>query len=510
MNYKILEKKLINYIEAGKKQFAIYPFGHNGLSIKKYLQEYFDIEPIMIIDNKYSKYNRSIYDGEFLKKHYQEAFVIILTVEDEQINRLILNELLEYVSLSNIINILDCSFRWNEDISKFKIENFLPNQSNVQFMTVEDNQDNEKIRVRVLSSTRNAWNSLSSICQAFQDDEMFEVLVITGIDMGEEHKKYIKKAKFEYIDSRNYQIAEDRPNILIVNHPYDTRTELGNVHQYCKLVVVASMQLIRYKQSMKEFWDLQQKGFGRYNPDYYLFDSLMFREIEQSSYMSERIVEMGNAKYDGIFHALRKKEYGRKWDKLKKKKVILWATDHGVYDGKISHEQTFDIFAKCIFEYFSKHPDVGLIFRPHPTLIGEMFSNGLWSNESFQKLTDYCNESENIVFDISENYNQAYSLADGIITDAYCGVICSALATRKPICLTYRTKNLKPLHEELSKCFYSAYSEEELKKFIENIKQENDRLLPLREEASKKFIKNFDGKNGYRIKEFIKKKYMSD
>lgn len=151
---------------------------------------------------------------------------------------------------------------------------------------------------------------------------------------------------------------------------------------------------------------------------------------------------------------------------------------------------------------------MGIIFRPHPTLIVELLDAGIWSKKDLQIIKEYCDQSENLIFDDTLTYDRAFSCVDGIITDAFCGITCSALPTLKPICLTYRSENDLPYHEDLASCFYSAHNADELKVFMNIIKNDEDTMMEVRKSAAKKYIKHFDGKNGYRIKTFIKEKYL--
>lgn len=117
-------------------------------------------------------------------------------------------------------------------------------------------------------------------------------------------------------------------------------------------------------------------------------------------------------------------------------------------------------------------------------------------------------KSGNLVFDDSNSYDYAYSVADGIITDAFCGISCSALPTLKPVCLAYRSKSDLPYHQELADCYDSAYNSNDIIKFMDKIKDGRDTDLELRKEACNRYIKHFDGRNGWRIKEFITEKYL--
>lgn len=118
--------------------------------------------------------------------------------------------------------------------------------------------------------------------------------------------------------------------------------------------------------------------------------------------------------------------------------------------------------------------------------------------------------SGNIVFDDTFTYDAAYSVADAVITDAYCGITCSALPLLKPMLLLYRTKDSMPYHKEIAECTYSAATNEEIDEFIAHVVLgEEDPKYELRKINAAKCVKNFDGKNGWRIKEFLKQKYWT-
>lgn len=509
---KSIKNCLKGYIKKGIETFVIYPFGVNGVNVRNILKDYFDISPILIVDNEYSKYNSCISDFQTLRQNYKEDMYVILTIEDDKVNGIIKNELLQFVPLLHIINLNDLK-RKEAELSNFYVKSFMPEaiySSSVkhEIRNLPPKSNNQKIKVRFVNHGGSTWNAIKTICMAFLADKCFDILILTGSYVGENVQQQINQLGFKSVYWEDYCIQEDSPDVLVLNHPYDTVTQIDHCREYCKLIFVASMQLIRYSYDMRTFWNIQNRGFGRFNPDYFLFDSLLYHEIMQSEYASEKIVEMGNAKFDGIYEACKEKHYEEGWEKLKGKRVVLWTTDHGIYDSKVSYGLTFDLYAKTIFQYAMNNSDMGIIFRPHSTFINEMLKNNFWSQNDLEMLKKYCYESPNIVFDDSVTYDNAYSIADGIIADAFCGISCSALPTLKPICLTYRSIVDLPYHEELANCYDSAYSRDDVISFMNKVKNNQDSTLELRKEACKKYIKNFDGKNGWRIKEFIKEKYF--
>lgn len=369
------------------------------------------------------------------------------------------------------------------------------------FIPASIDESENKIKVRILYTYSATWNSIVTICRAFAKDERYDVQVILG-NSQEKNIKHVLNEGMAFVRYDKYCVVEDRPDVLIISHPRDN-TDLGECRKYTRLIIAATMTLTRYAQSLDEYWKWAAVGFERFQPDFYLFDSLLYNEIKNSSFFSEKIVEMGNAKFDGIYEAFKKERYVSGWHKLNNRKNILWATDHGVQKGWISNDISFDIYAKQIFDYIYHEPTLGLIFRPHPTFVKEMISQGYWTEDDINSMKQWCNSTHNIVWDESDTYDMAYAYCDAILTDAFCGIMCSALPTLKPIGVMYRSDSIKPLHEELSECLYSIKDVQDLYQFFEMIKNQKDPMKEARIDISNKSIKNFDGKNGERIKQFI-------
>ncbi len=500
-------------IENGYTKFVIYPFGSNGANIKRCMLDYFGLQPDLIIDNEYSKFNKNIEKIETLRQKYNDSFHIILSAENRELNDKLQDELDDFASAENIINLLRIRDGYGREIkNQFKLNSFL---TNIPFdcQSKRGDKRNKKIKIRFLHTVYAFWNSIETICAAFNEDERYEILIILGDHKEDyEHRRMqIEKRGYPYIIWNEYNAEMDSADILIVTHLWE-ETTLENCRKNTTLIIVASMSLIRYSYSTEHFAQLVQIGYEKFKPDYYIFDSMVYEDVKDNGFFKDKVVELGNAKFDGIYKACHEKRYPKGWEKLKGKKVILWASDHGINRGKIVNrirdEITFDLYAKMIFDYFYQNPDVGLIFRPHPAFISEMMEMDYWSLNDLNLFRNYCNGSENVVFDENETYDDAYSVSDAIITDVLCGVVCSALPTLRPICVLFRTdKVIKPFAEKLVSNYYTVHNEDELKAFFNMIVRNEDPMFELRMNAFKKYIKYFDGKNGLRIKQFIENKY---
>ena len=505
LNY--IRSLLKTYIDRKVNKFIIYPFGVNGVKVKNILKDYFNLEPLFIVDNEYSRYNPKIISGLGLKKFYQDDMYIILTVENETINKEIFLELSGYISPDRIINL-----KKTDDYNKrgiahgslgFLLKDFLPPVQN----RIEKNTN--KIKVRIVQSSPTIWNAINTVCNAFREDCLYDVLIIIGGWKNSEMVKIIDHWGYRWIMLDEYQGEIDKPDILVLcGHLLNKFNGLLDCRRYVKLVVVVYWSVVRYAHTVEEFWINLQNDFDIYRPDYYLFDSLQYKEIEESKYYSEKIIEMGNAKFDGIYQGIQEKKYPDLWKKLEGKTTVLWATSHGINENMdISPTLTFDLFAKTFFEYANNNPEMGFILRPAMAFLEELLKYGFWSENDIKFLKEYCTNSPNIIFDDTENYDNAISISDGVITDGFCGIVCSALPTLKPICATFRSKEAIPWHKELLDSLYLAYEIEDFINFLEMVKNKSDFMLEQRKISSEKFVKNFDGQNGWRIKEFIKEKY---
>lgn len=507
-NVSYIRDYLKKYIDQKADRFIIYPFGENGLRVKNILKDYFDREPCFVVDNEISNYHPGIISKEKLRDLYQPDMYVILTLENTMLNGQLEKELLEFVPEAKIINLQNNEIRKNDSGNYigqgFFLRDFLPEY------TIEKKRS-DKIKVRIVHRSPTIWNVISTICKAFAEDSMFDLLLLIHDDwIYEQSVEQVKEAGYKYVLWKDYHGETDQPDILILTGNLKKRVSgIIQSRLYAKLVVVAAFSLIRYTDTIEEYWHYHIRGTGVFRPDYYLFDSLQYKEIKRSGIYSQNVIEMGNAKFDGIWHAIQEREYCGRWRKLKGKRTVLWVTSHDM-DGNhcVGRGMTFDLYAKTIFDYARMNPEMGFIFRPHTGFIEDMLTCGFWSEEEFMIFKRYCDSSSNIVFDDTDTYDKAFSLADGVLTDAYCGVIITALPTLKPICAAYRSKRDISLYPEVTDCYYSAYESGDIIYFFDLIKNSQDPMLKLRKEASEKYIKHFDGKNGFRIKEFIREKYL--
>lgn len=398
---------------------------------------------------------------------------------------------------------------------RFVLSNFI--QDIDTYGVQRKNYFNNKIKVCIMIAayTYSFWNSVETIYQSFKDDSKYEVIFLlsdTFYDQVYDSAKdlLLKTGTQRCIKEEDFDIKKEQPDILLVTFHGRDLCLFPNVQahlSYFKLVVAVTGELISYV-SDADAWG--GSGYHYYQPDYYIIDSLLYSYMKERNYLKQNMVEMGNAKFDSIYKCVQQQfRLPENWGKIKGKKIILWANTHGIYNNMITYMCTFDLYAKAIFDYAKKHSDIAFIVRLHPAFLLDMKKNRFWDEDDMNKLKRYCNESDNLVWDDSGSYNAAYCAADGILTDGFCGVILSALPLLKPICACYRyDMNVQPGHTVYMESLYQAHSCKELNQYLDLIRASEDPMYEQRKKAKEKYVPNFDGKNGQRIKEFIEKKFF--
>ena len=245
--------------------------------------------------------------------------------------------------------------------------------------------------------------------------------------------------------------------------------------------------------------------------DYCLIESYFYQRLKNLGIDSSIIVEMGNPKYDGIWYKLNNHfEIQGEWNKLKGKKVFCYMTGgHGTsFINRLfgTTRQALDVYLKFIIQYFRDHKEAGLIFRPHPQLLRKILNNNVWSEADCSEFRSFFKNSDNMVFDESAFYDEAFLYSDCILTEADTGICWTSLPTLKPVCMLYAHSKMSAYEPELTNHYYNAYNTNDLQSIMETIKNGDDPMYEERKRAAEIYIKHFDGKNGWRVREFIKNK----
>ena len=475
-----LDEKLI--VRSDKTPMLMLP--KNGMGLPKNTSE----EIVSAIEEMLARLDGSFeYRGE--EKYMDKTFRQLLESSKKGHQRDVFDEHVSIEFLKNNRSMLSPMFERTMNVA---LENLLPP------LTTSKSARN-KIKVRL--GHEKYWNAMRTICEACAEDDDIDLSVVAD---NADEKDIITREGFECLTKFEYDVESDNPDVFLINYSGGYwRAYSGNLRKHSRLVVVASQTLVPYI-NLSTFIQFIETYWGAYSPDCYLFDSYLYNKLKDIDFFKgNSIVETGNPKYDLIYRACRAIKYVNGWEKLNGKKVILWAPDHGLLKDDLGGSVSFDIYSRHIFEYMQAHPDMAMIFRPHSWLVKELKEH-FWAAEDFERFRRYCNESPNVVLDENNSYDNAFALANAVITDVDCGIRMSALPTMKPICISYRNADVREHYPDLTDYCYRVHTPDEMTAFLDMIGRGDDPLHDIREQAAHRHIMHFDGKNGWRIKEFLK------
>lgn len=355
--------------------------------------------------------------------------------------------------------------------------------------------DTRKIKVRVFFwGWYVLWTAIETLVEAFEEDSRFDVLVI----MESNHErtwKIVSERCNAVISKDKYNMKEDCPDIIIYNSPVFSPKKLE------------STVLSAYVSAGLNDGGIIDYGTNRWK-------ELVEKRMDADLYITEKHQAnrtnwygFGNPKFDIIYRNLNFQcKIPKSWEKLREKHVILWAPDHKWAQKDI----TFDLYIRPFLDYFQSNTDMGLIIRMHPSYLSELIGSRVWNEDDIHRLKKYCNSFSNIIWDDRKDYGLAYSMADAVITDVNCGITISAMPLNVPIAVAFRYDGeiCQPNYPELMEAIYQIHNVDEAYRFFQDVKDGKDALKENRNKIVEKYVANFDGENGNRIKKFIEEKYF--
>lgn len=119
MNRYIKANRVIeNLIKEGYKRFILYPFGEQGMMIKRILNERYGIEEEYIVDNKLVELSKNdrIISLDKLKDIDISDIKILLTSDNEEIYSEIRFAIMQYVGLDKVVDVFSYSMYFDKQV----------------------------------------------------------------------------------------------------------------------------------------------------------------------------------------------------------------------------------------------------------------------------------------------------------------------------------------------------------------------------------------------------------
>ena len=367
-----------------------------------------------------------------------------------------------------------------------------------------------KRKIAFVIGGHETWMVIKSVYEAARNKNVYCYVVLLKCASKAYYENFRKELEEEGVEvyyADEYKIEKDLPDACIYDFDYE-RAYVGdkvsvdpiNAKKYAKKIVMIPYDMIVYDgygsiAEVSKRYLRQNADMCFVNPDYYQ---------KFKSYQSNLIME-GNPKFDYIYEKLDLKDMQipDEWKKkIGDKKVVLWATAHGLDSKIIQPLYTFDIWVKDIIEFFQTHKEYVLIYRPYK-VFEDLILSGVCSYKECRHFEEMFKAEDNFIFDETPDYGLAYSISDAMLCPPN-GMLMSYLPTKKPIMYTatYRM-NYSFNDEQLIQNYYIIKNRIEMEKAIDDIFHHDDPLYEKRMETLKQYVPHFDGKIGERIMEQI-------
>ena len=370
----------------------------------------------------------------------------------------------------------------------------------------------KKIYVLFLTQEISCWPSLESVFMAAEQDPDYETaLVYTPffhLNFGEQTDCFdeYKAMGVPVIRHSEYDLIGQSPDLVFIIKPYGNvpeRYEFKNIEK-----VIPRAVYIPY--GMEITTDLIKYGF-QYYLHYKAWRHCAYGEVvkeygKRYGYRNgENIAVWGHPKADHYQDMDEKRSrIPAEWKQIiGGRKTILW-TPHHLIDLGDQGTGTWLLWGEKILDLAINTPDIVFIVRPHPLMMGALVNNGVMSESQVKKLQERMEQAENIIFDTSALYYNAFYAADAIITDGTTFCV-EFLYTKKPILLTPRNMQGFYLYHEMQKSYYIAQDMKDIAAYIKMVQEGEDPLCEKRLQLYQRmFFLPEDGTVGENIMKQVK------
>ena len=353
------------------------------------------------------------------------------------------------------------------------------------------------------------WVAWESVYQAMKQDYKVDpcIVLLYGDKFKKAStKKILEQEKIPYIDYKDYNVDKEKPDIAFIQDPFElVRPDDFNTQTLIdKKIPIA---YIHYAFGMNSSYKYKQKQFNMsvQNNAWKVFvRSEQVKELfgKHCDNSNKHIAVTGHPVTDAIINIDNFTVDMSIQEKAKNKKIILWNPHHDI--DREEQYSTFSSLWKTIINIFEKDPSIFLLIRPHPLLFTKILRSKDINSDEIRNFLNIVNKQENIMLDNRYDYRHAFSVSDGMISDAS-SLLLSYVFTKKPI-LYLKNKNNSGFHscdEEFISSYYTYKQKTDISKFINMVKNNEDKKINERLSKINKYFYKPDGNAGIRIKNYI-------
>lgn len=303
------------------------------------------------------------------------------------------------------------------------------------------------------------WDSLESIWMAADADPDCNAHVIPipyfdrnpDYSLGEMHyegaelPEYVPLMHFEA-----YNLELMRPDVIYIHNPYD---EYNNV---------TSVDPRYYSHELKKYTDClvyvpyyaTAGGMGEAQKSlsaYFYADYIVSQSERHKTFFDERIqnklLPFGSPKFDRVINICNNPPAApAEWaDIMTGKKIFFYNTSLG---GMLADTEVFLKKMQYVFETFAKHPEVCLLWRPHPLIESTFDSMRPGYKKWFLKLKEFFIVNKLGIYDNTPDITNTIALSDCYIGDSGTSVTSLFGMAGKPMFILNNSINTFPENDD--------------------------------------------------------------
>lgn len=345
----------------------------------------------------------------------------------------------------------------------------------------------EKINILFFLQYPEMWNSVKAVYETMIADNRFQVTIITfpkrkmrdGNNQFEEDNVahyFCVDNKMDdvqaYFDKQWLDLKTLKPDYIFIQRPYDEY--VPEQYKMDCLSEIALLCYVSYSGHLTEGIHLDiefNKPCMRNMYLYFADNSSVAQYVIKNSqvYMKKglrKIYELGFPRFDLL---------NKDSDTLIKPCLTFLWTPRWSVDEANDRSHFLDYF-DFLLDFFTNHPELNLIIRPHPLMFDNFIARGVLTDEGVQSIKTRVQKTGNISFDQNMDYYVTFEKSDALISDPT-SLLLEYFATEKPI--VYLGNKYNDLNEN-AKCmfrqFYLAENELELNEHLVHLMKGNDYL----------------------------------
>ena len=383
------------------------------------------------------------------------------------------------------------------------------------------------IRVAFLPLYTEAWDSLAEVYERMRKDERFEVRVFTiNRKLTGDTEFHGQREAHEYLNSQKVEntmlasvdeLKAFSPDYTFINYPWQRNYE--EQYRAESLVTFTKIAYVPYflLPMVTEPWDVGVAGHY-YRQRSHQLASLIFtqdRNTKRAFGLTERgnkyVKFTGSPKIDSLLKRARKAK------KVARSRYrIVWAPHHS-YGPLWLNFGTFAQMHQQMLAFAKVHPEVDIVFKPHPFLLGTMTDRGLMTKKEVDDWVSAWDALPNTTTNTESDYVGLFVNCDMLICDGISFLGEYPLITGRPAVFLEREDHwaFSPLGETIAatsvrfKSFiefghnFDKLRAEGLPDRTRQIENFMDEAIPFPRKAARKIIKAL-------VKDFAKQKPLID